>query len=206
MTISSYSEDEAWNFYACKTIYEEIKKDKKHRYVVFFILDEKQIDVETIGERNAEYDQFLKDLQKGGTGECRYGIYDFEYTHQCEGSSGANKKQKLLLMSWCPDTAMVKKKMKTLAPSTRCKTRCSVYRSASKQLTSLRPRRKPLKRNSTPPTANKSSIYLTLPPSCGRDPRETHDSRETRDLSDMYDQSVINVVCGIVYQNCDQNM
>ena len=96
---------------ACKTTYEEIKKDKKHRYVVFYIRDEKQIDVETVGERNAEYDQFLEDLQKGGTGECRYGLFDFEYTHQCQGTSEASKKQKLFLMSWCPDTAKVKKKM-----------------------------------------------------------------------------------------------
>ncbi|KAF4520735.1 hypothetical protein B566_EDAN004855 [Ephemera danica] len=95
----------------CKTTYEEIKKDKKHRYVVFFIRDEKQIDVEVIGDRNASYDQFLEDLQKGGTGECRYGLFDFEYTHQCQGTSEASKKQKLFLMSWCPDTAKVKKKM-----------------------------------------------------------------------------------------------
>lgn len=39
------------------------------------------------GERNAAYDQFLEDLQKGGTGECRYGLFDFEYTHQCQGTS-----------------------------------------------------------------------------------------------------------------------
>ncbi|XP_063630621.1 LOW QUALITY PROTEIN: cofilin/actin-depolymerizing factor homolog [Cydia splendana] len=96
---------------ACKTTYEEIKKDKKHRYVVFYIRDEKQIDVETIGERNAEYEQFLEHLQQGGTGECRYGLFDFEYTHQCQGTSEASKKQKLFLMSWCPDTAKVKKKM-----------------------------------------------------------------------------------------------
>ncbi|CAG9572984.1 unnamed protein product [Danaus chrysippus] len=96
---------------ACKTTYEEIKKDKKHRYVVFYIRDEKQIDVETVGGRNAEYEQFLEDLQKGGTGECRYGLFDFEYTHQCQGTSEASKKQKLFLMSWCPDTAKVKKKM-----------------------------------------------------------------------------------------------
>lgn len=55
----------------CKTTYEEIKKDKKHRYVIFYIRDEKQIDVEVIGERNAEYDQFLDDIQKCGPGECR---------------------------------------------------------------------------------------------------------------------------------------
>jgi cofilin len=39
----------------CKTTYEEIKKDKKHRYVVFFIRDEKQIDVEVIGKTRFSY-------------------------------------------------------------------------------------------------------------------------------------------------------
>jgi cofilin len=39
----------------CKTTYEEIKKDKKHRYVVFFIRDEKQIDVEVIGKTRLSY-------------------------------------------------------------------------------------------------------------------------------------------------------
>ncbi len=91
----------------CKTTYEEIKKDKKHRYVIFYIRDEKQIDVEVIGDRNAEYDQFLDDIQKGGPGECRYGLFDFEYMHQCQGTSESSKKQKLFLMSWCPDTAKV---------------------------------------------------------------------------------------------------
>ncbi|TGZ51053.1 Cofilin/actin-depolymerizing factor-like protein [Temnothorax longispinosus] len=95
----------------CKTTYEEIKKDKKHRYVIFYIKDERQIDVEVIGPRDAAYDAFLEDLQKGGSGECRYGLFDFEYTHQCQGTSEASKKQKLFLMSWCPDTAKVKKKM-----------------------------------------------------------------------------------------------
>lgn len=96
---------------SCKTTYEEIKKDKKHRYVIFFIKDEKQIDVEVIGARDEEYDQFLQNLQAGGAGECRYGLYDFEYMHQCQGTSESSKKQKLFLMSWCPDTAKVKKKM-----------------------------------------------------------------------------------------------
>jgi len=96
---------------ACKLRYEEIKKDKKHRYVVFYIKDLKQIDVEYIGGRDASYEDFLEDLQKAGDGECRYGLYDFEYTHQCQGTTEASKKQKLFLMSWCPETAGVKKKM-----------------------------------------------------------------------------------------------
>jgi cofilin len=96
---------------ACKTTFEEIKKDKKYRYVVYFIKDERQIDVEALGERNGTYSDFLRDIQQGGNTECRYGVFDFEYTHQCQGTSEGSKKQKLFLMSWCPDTAKVKKKM-----------------------------------------------------------------------------------------------
>lgn len=95
----------------CKITFEEIKKDKKHRYVIFFIRDEKQIDVEVVGARDAEYDSFLEDIQKGGSGECRYGLFDFEYMHQCQGTTESSKKQKLFLMSWCPDTAKVRRSL-----------------------------------------------------------------------------------------------
>merc|ERR1712204_110277 len=57
------------------------------------------------------YEDFLHDLQSGGDGECRYGLYDFEYEHQCQGTAESSKKQKLFLMSWCPDSAKIKKKM-----------------------------------------------------------------------------------------------
>jgi cofilin len=96
---------------ACKTTFEEIKKDKKYRYVIYYIKDDKQIDVETLGERNATYQNFLVDIQQAGIEECRYGVFDFEYTHQCQGTSEGSKKQKLFLMAWCPDTARVKRKM-----------------------------------------------------------------------------------------------
>ena len=46
-----------------------------------------------------------------GPEDCRYGLFDFEYQHQCEGTTEKTKKEKLLLMSWCPDTAKIKKKM-----------------------------------------------------------------------------------------------
>jgi len=95
----------------CKTAYEAIKKDKKHRYIVFYIKEEKSITVESVGDRDAKYDDFLNDLQKGGDGECRYGLYDFEYEHQCQGTSSTSHIQKLFLMSWCPDSAKIKKKM-----------------------------------------------------------------------------------------------
>merc|ERR1711972_917712 len=74
-------------------------------------MGEKVISVEEKGDRDASYDAFLNDLQKGGDGECRYGLYDFEYEHQCQGTTESSKKQKLFLMSWGPDSAKIKKKM-----------------------------------------------------------------------------------------------
>jgi cofilin len=98
----------------CKQKYEEIKKGHLHRYIVFYIKDEKMITVEKIGSRGPnvddDYELFLNDLWSGGDLECRYGLFDFEYEHQCQGTTGSHK-QKLFLMSWCPDTAKVKKKM-----------------------------------------------------------------------------------------------
>ena len=94
-----------------KIRYDEIKKKKNHRYLIFFIKDEKKIEVEKIGGRDSNYEQFLSDIMACGPEDCRYGIYDFEYQHQCQGTSEKTMKEKLLLMSWCPDTARIKKKM-----------------------------------------------------------------------------------------------
>ena len=63
------------------------------------------------GGREASYDSFLTDIMACGPEDCRYGLFDFEYHHQCEGTTEKTKKEKLLLMSWCPDTAKIKKKM-----------------------------------------------------------------------------------------------
>lgn len=53
----------------------------------------------------------MQKIQAGGESDCRYGLYDFEYMHQCQGTTESSKKQKLFLMSWCPESAKVKKKM-----------------------------------------------------------------------------------------------
>jgi len=89
----------------------KIKKNKEYRFVIFHIKDEKIIDIEKFGSREADYDEYLNNLTSAGPDECRYGLYDFEYSHQCQGTSDQTLKQKLFLMSWCPDTARIKKKM-----------------------------------------------------------------------------------------------
>ena len=67
-----------------KIKYDEIKKKKTHRYCVFFIKDEKLIAVEKMAPRDANYEEFWGDLMACGPEDCRYGLYDFEYEHQCQ--------------------------------------------------------------------------------------------------------------------------
>jgi len=95
----------------CKKEFENIKKDKKSRYIIYSIKDEKQIVVETIGDRNRKYQDFVTDLLAAGPEDCRYGVFDYEYEHMVQGASSGSQKQKLILLSWCPDTARIKKKM-----------------------------------------------------------------------------------------------
>ena len=64
-----------------------------------------------LGKREDSYEDFMADIFACGPEDCRYGLFDFEYSHQCEGTTEKSKKEKLLLMSWCPDTAKIKKKM-----------------------------------------------------------------------------------------------
>jgi len=94
-----------------KLKYDDIKKKKSYRYLVFYIKDEKTICIEKAGTRDESYDTFLADIMSCGPEDCRYGLFDFEYRHQCEGTNEKSKKEKLLLMTWCPDTAKIKKKM-----------------------------------------------------------------------------------------------
>jgi len=95
----------------CKSIFEQIRKMKQYRYVIFVIKQEREITVEVIGARDAAYDNFLDDLRKGGPEECRYAVFDYAYHHQCQGASSTCLKEKLFLMLWCPMQAKIKDKM-----------------------------------------------------------------------------------------------
>ena len=56
---------------AVKIKYDDIKKKKTHRYLVFYIKDEKMICVEKVGTRDAPYSSFLTDLKAAGDEDCR---------------------------------------------------------------------------------------------------------------------------------------
>uniref|UniRef100_A0A1D2AIE7 Actin depolymerizing factor 1 n=1 Tax=Ornithodoros brasiliensis TaxID=888526 RepID=A0A1D2AIE7_ORNBR len=95
-----------------KTVYEEVKKDKKYRYIIYHIKDEKVIDVEKTADRSASYAQFLEELQQFKN-ECRYCVFDFPASIPVEGASekGSMSVDRLVLMTWCPELARIKQKM-----------------------------------------------------------------------------------------------
>ncbi|XP_013775913.1 cofilin/actin-depolymerizing factor homolog [Limulus polyphemus] len=95
-----------------KTAFDEVKKAKKFRYIIYYIKDEKTIDVEAKGERDTTYENFLSTLDQYKT-ECRYCVFDFPVSVAVEGSEKKPDMtvDRLVLMSWCPDSSPVKQKM-----------------------------------------------------------------------------------------------
>nr|CAI5843725.1 unnamed protein product [Callosobruchus analis] len=86
-------------------------QEKTHRYIIFHIKDEREIDVQFVGARNEDYDEFLTDLQISGAKECRYGLYDLEYAREsADTSSETDNIHKLFLILWSPNTAENKTK------------------------------------------------------------------------------------------------
>merc|ERR1712088_738792 len=95
----------------CISLFSKVKKKSApFRYMILYIEGEKKIKVEGTGEKEKGFEDFISELTVHGDGECRYGIFDYHYTSKCEGA-GEAQKDKLVLVSWCPDTAKVKKKM-----------------------------------------------------------------------------------------------
>ncbi|UYV64343.1 DSTN [Cordylochernes scorpioides] len=81
-----------------KTVYEEVKKVKKYRYIIYHIKDEKVIDVESTGPREATYQEFLENLQNFKT-DCRYCVFDFPAPLPAEVSSESMSVDRLVLMT-----------------------------------------------------------------------------------------------------------
>ncbi|UXI19085.1 cleavage and polyadenylation specificity factor [Sarcoptes scabiei] len=95
-----------------KTLYEEVKKDKKFRYIIYHIKDERVIEVETTGPRDSTYSDFVTKLQDYKN-ECRYCVFDFPANIPVEGGGekSAMSVDRLVLMTWCPESAKIKQKM-----------------------------------------------------------------------------------------------
>jgi cofilin len=79
------------------------REPHNYKYIIYKIENNSTIVIEKTGAPNASYDDFITSLPND---ECRYGLIDFDYT-----SGDGRPTDKLVLVSWCPDTARVKSKM-----------------------------------------------------------------------------------------------
>ncbi|KAH8419971.1 hypothetical protein KR009_004568 [Drosophila setifemur] len=95
----------------CRHTFEQIRKLKQHRYAILVIEEEREIKVESLGVRDATYEDFIQDLLRPGPNQCRFAVYDYPYQHHCQGTSATCLKEKLFLMLWCPSQSRIKDKM-----------------------------------------------------------------------------------------------
>lgn len=105
----------------CLEKFQELKTGKKLAYVIFGLSDDKKSIVVLKTSENKDFDQFVGELPEK---ECRWAIYDFEYT--LPGGEGIRNKLTFVqwwvtgFRAWCssadsrdrsPDDANVKNKM-----------------------------------------------------------------------------------------------
>ncbi|KAH6847927.1 hypothetical protein B0I37DRAFT_376229 [Chaetomium sp. MPI-CAGE-AT-0009] len=100
----------------CVTAYNDLKLNKKYKYIIFKLSDDnKEIVVESTSEDGPEYEDFRNKLIKAEvktkTGAVskgpRYAVYDIQY----ELASGEGIRNKITFIAWSPDDAGIKPKM-----------------------------------------------------------------------------------------------
>ncbi|CAM9391657.1 unnamed protein product [Ectocarpus sp. 6 AP-2014] len=74
-----------------------------NRYFVYKIENDAEIIVDTFGDKTKTYDDFTACLPPN---ECRYGVFDLDFT-----TRDGREANKLIFISWSPDTAKIKNKM-----------------------------------------------------------------------------------------------
>ncbi|KAH1115547.1 hypothetical protein J1N35_008925 [Gossypium stocksii] len=88
----------------CKTKFLELKAKRHYRFIVFKIEENlQQIVVEKVGAPKDSYEKLCSSLPSD---ECRYAVYDFDFTtdENCQ-------KSKIFFIAWSPDTSRVRSKM-----------------------------------------------------------------------------------------------
>jgi len=96
----------------CIAEFAKLKMGKSYKFIIYRVTDDKKkIGVEKIADKKSQgtstsQEEFGEFAQALPSDDCRYAVYDFSYP----GVEG-QVKDKLLFISWCPDTAPIKSKM-----------------------------------------------------------------------------------------------
>ncbi|CAH8834719.1 unnamed protein product [Trichobilharzia szidati] len=88
---------------SCVVAFNDLKMNKRHRYILFHIHEKEEIRILRQADRDATYSDFLNDLIEAmKSGEGRYAVYDYEYP---------NKGTALFFIVWTPTSSNIKTKM-----------------------------------------------------------------------------------------------
>ena len=94
----------------CMPVFNDFKIGHKYSYVLFtFSDDERFIVVDKTGPKGSKYEDFLSDLPER---DVRFAVYDYDFTND-----DGNLRNRLVFISWAPNSAPARKKM--LSASTR---------------------------------------------------------------------------------------
>jgi len=97
-----------------KKIYESMqsKKTTEHRFLTFHIQNDVEIVVDKKGPRDASFSDFVDAMRQkdGNNDDCRYGVLDYEFTLEAQGTE-ASHRDAIVLIMYCPESSKVKKKM-----------------------------------------------------------------------------------------------
>ncbi|OGM46053.1 hypothetical protein ABOM_005696, partial [Aspergillus bombycis] len=94
--------------------FQELKLKKSYRYILYG-LNSARTEIVVLKTSTAEdYDDFIADLPDS---ECRWAVYDFQFEVPTGG-----KRNKLVFISWAPETARIKEKMLYAAATDRLRT------------------------------------------------------------------------------------
>merc|ERR1719263_1744784 len=88
----------------CATLFQEMKLKHTKRYLVFKIEDKKKIFLDTEGDSEKTYDDFLEAIKSSA--EPRYGLVDVKF----EKADGTPQ-EKIVFINYSPDDCGVKMKM-----------------------------------------------------------------------------------------------
>eukprot|EP00245_Coleochaete_scutata_P010736 TRINITY_DN3849_c0_g1_i1.p2 TRINITY_DN3849_c0_g1~~TRINITY_DN3849_c0_g1_i1.p2 ORF type:complete len:139 (+),score=24.21 TRINITY_DN3849_c0_g1_i1:115-531(+) len=86
----------------CKLLFQELKKKKAFRYIIYKI-DGQKVVIDRTGVPASSYDEFTSHLPEA---DCRYAVFDYDFT-----TADNCQKSKIFFIAWSPDISPVKSKM-----------------------------------------------------------------------------------------------
>ncbi|CAD6215219.1 unnamed protein product [Miscanthus lutarioriparius] len=93
----------------CVARFQELRGGRAHRFVVFKVDDALQrVVVDKVGERGAGFGDLTASLPAD---DCRYAVYDHDFTVEDATATGESPRSKILFVVWSPEAAGVRSKM-----------------------------------------------------------------------------------------------